>query len=394
MPEPRSPSKETPKRPRVVCVDDEPHVVGGLALHLRRRYEVEIATSGQAGLELLARQPEAAVVISDMRMPGMNGAEFLSKANAAHPNTTRILLTGYAELDAAIVAINDGRVFRFLVKPCPPPELLRTVEAAAELHRMLKSEQDLLERTLHGSIRMLSEVMAVTNPAAFGRATRIKQRVTELASKLDETERWQVEVAAMLSQLSSITLPTETVEKLYYGTPLTSAEQAMVDHAPDVTEQLLGHIPRLEVVRQILTSARTAPQKMRAEAGGEERTVARGAQLLRAAVEIDTLEGQGIVGSRAQAAVKASADTYDPAVLEAALQVCGGASTSDTLHEVSLAALKSGMVFATDVKLTNGTLFVARGYEVTESFLARVKNFRAGSVKEPVRVFVRPTEPA
>src|SRR4051812_13180616 len=94
------------KRPRVVCVDDEPHVVGGLALHLRRRYDVELATSGQAALELLGRGPEAAVVISDMRMPGMNGAEFLARASAAHPNTTRILLTGYAEIEAAISAIN------------------------------------------------------------------------------------------------------------------------------------------------------------------------------------------------------------------------------------------------------------------------------------------------
>jgi CheY-like chemotaxis protein len=387
-------SKAPPKRPRVVCVDDEPHVVGGLALHLRRRYDVELATSGQAGLELLDRRPEAAVVISDMRMPGMNGAEFLAKASAAHPNTTRILLTGYAEIDAAISAINDGRVFRFLVKPCPPPDLLRTVEAGAELHRLLTTEQELLERTLHGSIRMLSEVMAVTNPAAFGRATRIKQRVTELATELAETQRWQVEVAAMLSQLSSITLPNETVEKLYYGSPLTQAEQGMIERAPNVTEQLLGHIPRLEVVRQILAGYRDGFRKADAELSGERRVVRRGAQLLKAAIEIDTLEGQGLSGSRAQAALKAQADYYDPAVLEAALAVCGGASTDEMVHEVSLAALKPGMVFATDVKLTNGTLFVARGYEVTESFLARIKNFRAGSVKEPVRVVVRATEPA
>src|SRR4051812_28893332 len=161
---------ETPKRPRVICVDDEPHVSSGLALHLRRKYEVELATSGQAGLELLARKPEAAVVISDMRMPGMNGAEFLSRASQAHPNTTRILLTGYAELDAAVRAINEGHIFRFLVKPCPPPELLRTVEAAAEHHRLLLAEQVLLEQTLHGSVKMLSEVLAITNPVAFGRA--------------------------------------------------------------------------------------------------------------------------------------------------------------------------------------------------------------------------------
>src|SRR5258706_5696930 len=198
-------------RPKVLCVDDEPHVASGLSLHLRRRYEVEIATSGQAGLDILDRSPDIAVVISDMRMPAMSGAEFLARAYAAHPDTTRILLTGYSELDAAIKAINQGNVFRFLVKPCPPPELVKTVDAAAELHRTLLAEKVLLEKTLHGSIKMLSEVLAITSPAAFGRGARVKQLVAQMAEKLGEKARWQVEVAALLSQLPSIALPNETV---------------------------------------------------------------------------------------------------------------------------------------------------------------------------------------
>lgn len=239
---------------------------------------------------------------------------------------------------------------------------------------------------------MLSEVMAITNPAAFGRATRIKQRVTDFLTKLDEPERWQVEVAAMLSQLPSLTLPNDTVEKLYFGTPLTQSEQGMVERAPNVTEQLLGHIPRLELVREILASHHEVFRKGDAELTGTPRLVRRGAQLLKAAIELDGLEGQGVTGSRAQAALKARADEYDPSIFEAVLAACGGTSTDETVHEVSLAALRPGMVFASDVKLTNGTLFVARGYEVTESFLARTNNFRAGSIREPVRVIVRATE--
>lgn len=381
-------------RPRVVCVDDEPHVVGGLALHLRRRYDVELATSGQAGLELLERRPEAAVVISDMRMPGMNGAEFLARASAAHPNTTRILLTGYSEIEAAISAINEGRVFRFLVKPCPPPELLRTVEAAAELHRVLNVEKELLEKTLHGSVQMLSEVLAITNPVAFGRAARVKQHVSKLLEKLAESQRWQVEVAAMLSQLSTITLPNETAEKLYYGSALSSAEQSMVERAPDITEQLLGHIPRLEVVRRILATYQAPLRKEKddAEPSEEERLVRRGAQLLKAAVELDALEAQGVSVAQAGNTLKGRADQYDPQVLAALLELCGQRPAGETIREVSLAALKPGMIFATDVKMTTGTLFVARGYEITESFLERVRNFRPGSVKEPLKVIVRDAE--
>ncbi len=381
---------ETKVRPRVVCVDDEPHVAAGLALHLRRRYDVEIATSGQAGLELLDRLPEAAVVISDMRMPHMNGAEFLAKALAAHPNTTRILLTGYSEVDAAIAAVNQGQVFRFLVKPCPPPELVRTVDAAAELHRLSRAERDLLEKTLHGSIKMLSEIMAISNPLAFGRGARIKQLVSSLAEKLGETDRWQAEVAAMLSQLATITLPNETAEKLYYGTPLSAEEQRMVERAPDISEQLLGHIPRLEIVRAIL-AARTEPYRGQAGAdvSAEQKTIRRGAELLRVANDFDTLEAQGMASAKALDTLKGRADQYNPDVLAALQEVCGSQRSDECIREISLAALKPGMVFASDVKLTTGTLFVARGYEVTESFLERIRNFRAGSVKEPFRVSIR-----
>jgi response regulator RpfG family c-di-GMP phosphodiesterase len=375
-------------RPRVICVDDEPHVAGGLSLHLRRRYDVEIATSAQAGLDALARRPAAAVVISDMRMPGMNGAEFLARACASHPETTRILLTGYAEMEAAVAAINEGQVFRFLVKPCPPPTLLATVDAAAELHRVIVAEKLLLEKTLHGSVKMLTEVLAITNPVAFGRASRLKKLVSEIADRLNETDRWQAEVAAMLSQLATITLPAETAEKLYYGGALTVAEQQMVDRAPDITTQLVGHIPRLEGVREML-ARHTAPFRPRDASSREEAIIQRGTQILKVAAEFDTLEAQGLSTARALEAMKGRADQYDPRVLSALVAACGDRPNEDTIREISIGALKPGMVLATDVTLTSGALFVARGYEVTESFLERLKNLRAGSIKGPVRVLIR-----
>lgn len=380
---------ETKTRPRVICVDDEPHVAAGLALHLRRRYEVEVAASGQAGLELLDRSPEAAVVISDMRMPHMNGAEFLTKALAAHPNTTRILLTGYSELDAAVQAVNRAQVYRFLVKPCPPAELLRTVEAGADLHRRTQVERDLLERTLRGSIKMLCEIMAISNPVAFGRGTRIQQLVSSLAEKLGDVDRWQVEVAAMLSQLGTLTLPDETAEKLYYGASLSAEEQRMVERAPQISEQLLANIPRLEIVRAILAARAEPYRAASAELSVEQRLVRRGTEMLKAASDFDALEAQGLSMAQALEMLQGRAAEYNPEVLLALQEVCGSQRSADCIREVSLAGLEPGMVFAADVKLTTGTLFVARGYEVTESFLARLKNFRAGSVKEPFTVSIR-----
>ena len=381
---------EAKARCRVVCVDDEPQVLSGLSLHLRRRYEVETATSGAAALELLARQPQAAVVISDMRMPGMNGAELLAKASLTHPHTTRILLTGHAEVDSAIAAVNHGHVFRFLVKPCPPPELLSAVEAGVELHRATVTEQTLLEQTLHGSIKMLTEVMSITNPVSFGRAQRVKQHVTALCEKLELAERWQVEVAAMLSQLSTFTLPPETLEKVYYGAALTPEEQTMLDRAPDVTEQLLSHVPRLEAVREILATYTKPFKKLdKVDHTHEQARVQRWTQVLRIAVDFDTLEAQGLSSGVALTTLKGRADQYDPLVLAALLGLHGQRKEGDKIRDISVAALRSGMVLAADVKLSTGTLFVARGYEITPAFLERIRNFRPGSVREPIKVLIR-----
>jgi CheY-like chemotaxis protein len=381
---------EVKTRSRVVCVDDEPQVLSGLSLHLRRRYEVESATSGTAALELLARQPQAAVLISDMRMPGMSGAELLAKASLTYPHTTRILLTGHAEVDSAIAAVNQGHVFRFLVKPCPPPELLAAVEAGVELHRTTVTEQTLLEQTLHGSIKMLTEVMSITNPVSFGRAQRVKQHVSALCDKLELAERWQVEVAAMLSQLSTFTLPPETIEKVYYGAALSSEEQAMLERAPDVTEQLLSHVPRLELVREILAMYLKPYKKPdKADVSHEQARLQRWTQVLRVAIDFDALEAQGQSSGVALTTLKGRADQYDPQVLTAFLGLHGQRKEGDKIRDISVGALRSGMVLAADVKMATGTLFVARGYEITPAFLERIRNFRPGSVREPIKVLIR-----
>jgi diguanylate cyclase (GGDEF)-like protein len=136
----------THQRARILCVDDEAEVLRGLALHLGRRYEVLTATSGTAALEQLAQDPRVEVIISDMRMPGLNGAEFLGQSRAFAPEAQRILLTGQTDLASAIAAINEGQIFRFLTKPCPPAELISAIEVALERHRSHALEHTAIRR--------------------------------------------------------------------------------------------------------------------------------------------------------------------------------------------------------------------------------------------------------
>ncbi|MBC8133139.1 MAG: response regulator [Deltaproteobacteria bacterium] len=378
-------------RPRILCVDDEQAVLDGLSLHLRRRYDVVTATSGLQGLEVLQRDATIAVVMSDMRMPGMDGSAFLGRARQVVPNAVRMLLTGQSDLNSAIAAVNEGGIFRFLAKPCPPPTILAAVEAAMEQNRLVTAERVLLEQTLHGSIKVLTDILSLTNPVSFGRATRIKQLVTELAEKLDVRDKWQLEVAAMLSQLGTITLPAETVEKLYYNRPLTPEEQKMVARAPVLTEQLVRNIPRLETVAEIL-AAYVKPLK-RADAAPDDphkTQVDLCAQLLRTALDFDSLDSQGNSAALAIDTMRSRLDRYEGRVLDALADLRGAQGPRLGIREVYLSVLCVGMVFVDDVKTTNGMLLVARGFEITPGFLERTRNMKPGTVKEPLRVVMRP----
>ncbi len=379
---------DTTDQPVVLCVDDEPQVLGGLAVHLRRRYQLLTAGNGFEGLQLLASHPEIAVVVSDMRMPGMNGGVFLHKVRERAPDTVRILLTGQADLDSAIAAVNEGQIFRFLTKPCPMATLLASVNDAVEQHRLITSERVLLEQTLRGIVKTLTDVLALTNPVSFGRGSRIKARVTELAAALQLPDRWQVEVAAMLSQLGYIALEPETAAQVYRGGPLTKDQAQAVARVPAITEQLLSNIPRLETVRAILAGY-SAPY--RPPTPGEAETlvdqVARAAHLLKVAIDFDALETQHHSAHVALQIMRERRQEYDPAVL-AAIHAAVGPESTESWREVKLTKLEVGMVFAEDVMMDGDTLLVARGLEVTPGMVERMRNVREGSVTDTVRIIV------
>jgi CheY-like chemotaxis protein len=391
------PAEQTIARPHILFVDDEPQVLEGLAVHLRRSFEVKTAASGADGLRFLAEDKAIVAVISDMRMPGMDGAAFLQKALLTRPDVVRMLLTGQADLSSAIAAVNEGQIFRFLTKPCPPPALRAAIDAAVAQHRLITAERVLLEQTLNGSIKLLADVLALTSPISFGRAMRIKELVVGTAEKLQLEDRWQLEAAALLSQIGWISVPEEIAEKVHYGKRLDDGEEAIMDRLPAVAEQLLAHIPRLEIVRAIIANQRK-PLRVPGDrvADPQAQAVARGAQILRAAVDFDLLDRQGLGKSGALDILRSRTDQFEPEVLDA-LAAGGNVERSlDLLREIPLRKVHVGMVFAEDVKLQNGTLLVARGYEVTQGFVERARNFRPGTVRDPVRVILpgRAKEPS
>jgi response regulator RpfG family c-di-GMP phosphodiesterase len=368
------------KRPRVLCVDDEAYVLEGLCDTLHRGFDVRIATGGEEGLGILRSDPDGfAVVISDMRMPEMEGSEFLREARRIAPDVVRMLLTGYADVGSAIRAVNEAHLFRYLTKPCQSAELLSACAAAAAHHQLKVAERELLEHTLHGSVDALVEVLALANPAAFGRGTRLKTLAGRLACAVDLENCWEVEVAALLAHIGAVTLPQATVERLYAGVTLHDHELAMAERVPAVTRRLLAKIPRLEGVVEILDSYHECYDADAPDA------IPVGARVLRIAVDYDALESAGS-GENVAIGVMRGRGFYDSQLLSAFARTVGARRIGPVVREVDVAGLEVGMTLADDVRNISGGLLVVRGQPVTYQLIDRLTNVSARVVREPLRV--------
>lgn len=275
---------EEAELPRILLVDDEPLVLEGLSRQLVWDFEVLTATSGAQGLERIANAGPFAVVVSDMRMPQMDGAEFLEQARAMDPSMVRILLTGQSDLQQAIRAVNHGQLFRFLSKPCPPDVLTSTLHAAVHQNRLLTAEKELLEQTLRGAIQTLLDTLALVQPDLFGRARQMERRVGAVLDHMQVEERWHIQLASLLCHVPVITLPPETLHKYLAGRALSDAEKQMVLALPDVGEKLLGNIPRIEKVREVL--------RAREDRQSREKTL--GARILQACYDFHLLRTRGV----------------------------------------------------------------------------------------------------
>lgn len=356
-------------RPKVLCVDDEPRVLQGLRQVLFKSFELTAAAGPEAALAILDRGDQFEAVVSDMQMPSMNGAAFLAEVRKRQPDVSRLLLTGHANIDAAIAAVNRGQIFRFLTKPCPPEELIAALNDAVSQHRLLNSERVLLEQTLVGSVRALSEVLALVHPEVFGPTMRQHVRVRTVAERLAVPDPWQVEVASMLASVGYVILPTDVATKLRAGATLVASELEMTAQVPRVVERVLSHIPRLEAVRALLKWH----EILRSGAAPSD-TTPLAAQVLHAVTELGVLEqkeGDVVAAIRSLR----SGGRHPTAVVEALAAVCQ--PTAPDLRQLSLDQLQSGMTLAADVVSKAGLLLMAHGQLVTEPLIQRLRNVNA-----------------
>lgn len=374
--------------PRVLFVDDQLRLLEGLERQVRGVVQTQLLTSPVEAAELLERTAATdeafAAIVSDMRMPEMDGAALLKHAKAVSPDTTRLLLTGYSDINHAMAAVNEGSIFRFLMKPCSTPILRAAIDDAIEQHTLIRDRRELLEQTLRGAIEALVEALTMVHPAAFARASRLRGLARETALRLKLPDPWQIEVAAQLGEIGIITLPPEALDALVRGTSPNPAITRMLRDLPDVADDVLRRIPRLDGVRAIVRAQQPVDQP---DLSALERADD-ASRLLQAIREYDALISRGQSPYNAIEAMR-SRGLYSPAALEALRDV---ASTQDSVEvkEVDIAALRPGLVLAADLRSRKGgMLLVKDGHVLTEQLLTRIRNFeRLGGLESRPLIYV------
>ncbi len=372
---------------RVLFVDDEPNLLEAIQRTLRKRVDLHIAVGAAEGLRVLRQEGPFALIISDMRMPEMDGAQFLSRVRKESPDSIRMILSGQADLQATIAAVNEGHIFRFLSKPCPPDQLLSAIEGGFEQYRLIRAEKLLLEETLSGAVKMLVELLGMVSPAASSRASRLQRYVNSLVTTLELQPSWQWPLAALISQVGCVTLPKEVLSKAEAGQTLSEHERQLYESHPEVAGKLLATIPRLEDVAWIVGMQGVPPAAGVADwRNGGVRSL--GHSLLYAAREFDRLLGSG---RSAKAAVDQLRGTSG--VLTAISDSLAAIPLSTqpwVVRQVAVKDLSPGMVLDQDLVSSKGLRIVPEGNEVTRTLIVKLISIAGGvGIAEPFRVRVQ-----
>jgi response regulator RpfG family c-di-GMP phosphodiesterase len=363
----------SPELPRVLCVDDDWNLLSGLERTLRGQFNVKMTHTPSNAIAILTSDPGFAVVMSDLRMPGMQGTTFLDRVRRLAPDAVRVLFTGQAELSDAVAAVNEGQIFRFLLKPCPSALVVKTVLAAVEQHRLVQAERTLLQVTLRETVSALMDVLVVSHPIAFSRAMRLRRYAVEASAQIDAAERWQIELAALLSPLGSITMGAETLERLRIGEKLPPEEQALADAAPNVAARLIGSIPRLEPVRDILAHVHArfdGSGPIRFSVAGTR--IPFGARVIKLGTDFEIALSRSASMAGAVEALEARRSWYDPELVAPFLERRREEAEALAPIDVRLSGVRPGMMFLEDVVI-GGTVVAARRQEITPSLIERIK---------------------
>ena len=365
---------------RILFVDDEQSLLNGIERMLGLDFDLVTACSGEAGLAALESQGPFAVVITDMRMPKMDGVQFIKAARSKAPDSVYIMLTGNQDQATAIQALNEGHAFRFLTKPCPSADLRTAIEAGLRQYQLITCEKELLQKTFVGAVSVLTDVLELARPSIFGRSQKIQEIVSALQDNLGLETHWEYALATRLGLLGFALLPDPKRNHFEMGTCFGNELQETFASAAAVGRRIIERIPRLTTVAKIIG--------MQAEIDGsvivpkptsEGDKAITGATLLRIAIHWDVLARQGLTPPAAIDEIRKSLPRLSPIIADLLRDL---PTEHDDSHgvEVDVTELKEGMVLYDDVFSGDGILLIRQGRRLTWTIIEKLRGYQSSPI--------------
>lgn len=358
---------------KILFIDDEASLLNAIQRRYGFEYEVTTASSGQEGLDLLQSDGPFAVVLTDMRMPQMNGIEFLVKARLIAPDTVYIMLTGNQDQATAIQALNQGQVFRFLNKPCNNVDLQAALQAGLKQYRLVTGEKELLHKTFCGAIGVLTDLLESSHPEFFSCSADIEEMASRLRQDMKIEDRWEFRVAAKLSLIGFALMPQ--AERASYLSCSTEDAPwlASIERASALGARMIQHIPRLEsVAEMIAATSKTDGHIPSAQGEARPDLVAVGAVLLRVAMHANHLACCGVEAEQGIGRITEALPRL-PSEIRAGLEEAWPDTAAKPIVELALKDLNEGMILAEDVVGNGGAVLVRRGRRLSATIVAKLR---------------------
>lgn len=427
-------------KPSVVIVDDEQNILSSLQRMLHTEgYHIRTATSGFEALVLL-EECDADLIVSDMRMPRMDGAEFLRQVAQKWPDTARILLTGYADLRSTIKAINAGNIYKYISKPWEDYDLKLQVKLALEkrfLERERRRLQDFtdqrnqqlrefnvklegkvqnrtaklvqslgriervnesLKQNYTATVKILANLIGLREDSMSGHSRRVANLALNLANKIHipDEQAQQVLFAGLLHDIGKISLPDKLIRNSFDR--LLYDEQVRVNKHPIIGESLLMGLQPLQRAAEIIRSHHECFDGSGFPDGKKGEDIPLGARILAVVSDYDAVT-HGMLTAKLMSADQAkvflsqnSGTRYDPDIVNVFLAQLDR-ENQDTQHQFSVcvttSALKEGMTLAGELVTRNGMLLLSEGFVLNANVIKKITDYEKHS-SDNLKIMVIP----
>jgi DNA-binding response OmpR family regulator len=373
----------------VLAVDDSESNLDILVAVLSDDYEVTVAMDGRTALEMV-RTVQPDLILLDIMMPGIHGYEVCNKLKL--DKDTRdipiIFVTSKTSISYEAAGLELGAV-DYITKPFNPIIIRARVKTHLALRNARLELQELLEKTLGGSSKVLMDILALNNPIAFNRANRLMRYMNTIVEYLEVPDSWQFELAAMLSQIGCITVPRDVLTRIFSDQDVTEEDRKLYSTHPETGRELLSKIPRLETVAEIVARQLLPMDKMSETRGLRDKDPATlGGEVLNAVIEFDQLISQG--NELQEAFIKMRArGLASQSLIDAMEKSIKVDKAKKVPKKISAKELLNSMIIDQDIFDDTGVLLIKKGCEVSLAVMRVLQRYaELKIINEPIRVLV------